>query len=184
MALTITEKEHWKNRISARLSKRIEALLDSAPSLASKLKEESEGRAIDALGLKPLFDELDAVVEAQKAIDERKSKLSDDFYQAVAGEETTGYRSTQYVRGVSIPTVVKDTINRRIEVVKEQMLAEHPVGKQILELQEEKENLLDTVWLATSPKQIKELWDVVNEKAGTTSTPMQQAAAEIAPTDD
>jgi hypothetical protein len=38
------------------------------------------------------------------------------------------------------------------------LLEEHPLGRRILRLEREKEELLDTVWLATSPAQIKELW--------------------------
>ncbi len=37
------------------------------------------------------------------------------------------------------------------------MMADHPVGKQILELRKEKKEMLGTIWLATSTAQVKDL---------------------------
>ena len=61
------------------------------------------------------------------------------------------------------------------------MLAENKLGQQILALRMEKENLLDTVWLATSSIQIKELWEQVNTVLDRTPTPLESKALRIAP---
>ncbi len=48
-------------------------------------------------------------------------------------------------------------------------------------LRVEKENLLDTVWLATSPSQIKELWEQVNALLELKPTALEEKALKIAP---
>ena len=52
-------------------------------------------------------------------------------------------------------------------------------GRQILRLREEKENLLDTIWLATSPSQLKTLWTKVAELLGTAATQLERDALAI-----
>lgn len=46
----------------------------------------------------------------------------------------------------------------------------------MLALRKEKEELLDTVWLATSGKQIKDLWQKVSDLLQQEPTPLQQDA--------
>ena len=58
---------------------------------------------------------------------------------------------------------VTTAVKRRQAIHEEELLARDPQGKRILNLRQEKDELLDTVWLATSSKQIKELWQSVAE---------------------
>ena len=57
-------------------------------------------------------------------------------------------------------------------------------GRIILNLREEKENLLDTIWLATSPKEVKELWTNVSEILDDNQTQLQLDALAIEPVDE
>jgi hypothetical protein len=59
------------------------------------------------------------------------------------------------------PVEVPSAVQRRQPVHQEELLAEDPLGQQFLHLRQEKENLLDTIWLATSPQHIKERWKKV-----------------------
>jgi hypothetical protein len=54
----------------------------------------------------------------------------------------------------------------------------------VLALRGEKDNLLDTVWLATSSSQIKELWEQVNALLEVTPTALEEKALKIAPVQD
>ena len=74
---------------------------------------------------------------------------------------------------------VDNAVARRQAVHEEELLAETESGLRILKLRQEKDNLLDTVWLATSSKQIKELWSKVAEIQGDEQTPLQQDALAI-----
>jgi hypothetical protein len=49
----------------------------------------------------------------------------------------------------------------------------------VIELEREKEELLDTVWLATSGLQIKQLWAKVTDILQQQPTPFQQKALKI-----
>ena len=57
---------------------------------------------------------------------------------------------------------VESAVTARARALEADILAESDLGKQVLTLRDEKDNLLDTVWLATSCAQIKELWQQVN----------------------
>ena len=65
----------------------------------------------------------------------------------------------------------------------DELLAESDRGQQILRLREEKENLLDTVWLATSSTQVRELWAKVTELIGVKPTKLESDALAIVPAD-
>ena len=48
-------------------------------------------------------------------------------------------------------------------------------------MRQEKESLLDTVWLACSAKQIKDLWNEVDDLLGGSQTKLQREALAIDP---
>ena len=70
---------------------------------------------------------------------------------------------------------------RRAKALEADILAESDLGRRVLSLREEKDNLLDTVWLATSSSQIKELWEQVNSLLEITPTALEDKALKIAP---
>src|SRR5713101_1122393 len=104
--LTVTEKEHWKERIARRIDKRIEVVCAGDPNLMDRIRDQARQRALQSLGLAAMQAELDAV-------------------------------------------------------------------------EKQKENLLDTIWLATSPNQIRQLWQKVIELLGDEQTILQKEALAI-----
>ncbi len=76
---------------------------------------------------------------------------------------------------------MKRAIEKRQAVHEDELLADTELGREILSLRLERDNLLDTVWLATSPKQIKELWKQVDEMLGGSQTKLQGEALAIDP---
>ena len=75
---------------------------------------------------------------------------------------------------------VSSAVQRRQAVHEEELLAADPLGQQILHLRQEKDNLLDTIWLASSTQQIKELWKKVVDLLGDEQTVLQKEALAIA----
>lgn len=49
--LTVTEKEHWKERISRRIDKKIDAIAAEQPNLMDCVQRESREKALQSLGL-------------------------------------------------------------------------------------------------------------------------------------
>lgn len=100
-----------------------------------------------------------------------------------------------HVRGVPVEDVddyvahrfeqeVKGAIGRRQQVHEDELLAENDLGRRILELRRQQEDLIDVVWLATSPSQLKTLWSKVGELLGDQPTRLERDALEIEPVNE
>jgi hypothetical protein len=179
--LTVTEKQHWKERLARRVDRKIEALGAEEPNLMDRVQREARQRALESLGLAELQAELDAIEEQEQALEKRKERSQKAMLARVQGVPVEDVESgSSYYQGDHHPEVSR-ALQRRQAVHEEELLAESPIGQQILRLRREKEELLDTVWLATSSKQIKELWQKVAELLGDESSPLQAAALAIEP---
>ena len=79
---------------------------------------------------------------------------------------------------------VDQAIDKRKGVIEDELLAENDLGRQILKLRQERESLLDAIWLATSPKQVKDLWSKVADLLGDEPTQLERDALAIPPVAD
>ena len=180
MPLTVTEKNHWKDRIAHRIDKRIEAVFSEDPNLQDRIHRQARQRALDSLGLAEMQAELDNIEKQKAELEKRERQAHKAMLARVRGvpvseiDDYFGYRGDNEVT---------DAVKRRQDVHEEELLAESEQGRRILQLREEKDNLLDTVWLASSPRQIKELWSKVAELLGDQQTQLQRDALAIAPED-
>ena len=96
-------------------------------------------------------------------------------------DEVADTFSVRYGGELALPHEAAEAIARRQAAHQERMLADDPVGREIARLEAEKENLLDTVWLAGSPAQIKQLWTKVAELLGDEPTALEREALAIEP---
>ena len=180
MALTVTEKEHWKDRISRRIDQAIRSLCAAEdPGFLSRIEDLARERALQSLRIEDL----------EKQVAEVKAKRKD-----LVREENHTYRKMlaivkRWVDAASVgysrtPFGIEQAIQLRQEHHEKELLGESPLGRRILALREEKEELLDTVWLATSCKQVKELWQQVTELLKQEPTPLQAKAMKLEPVAD
>jgi hypothetical protein len=175
--LTVTEKEHWKERIERRLDNRIEAIWAREPNLKERIDDEARQKALESLHLAELSREADEIDQQKEQIDKRLSQIAKQMLAVVRGVPVDAvdeyhYRAEQEIEAAVI---------RRQRVFEDELLAAHEIGSQIVKLRQEKENLLDTIWLATSPSQLKTLWTKVAELIQDEMTPLQQEAIAIPP---
>jgi hypothetical protein len=178
MALTVTEKEHWKDRIARRIEKRIEAIFAEEPNLEDRIQRESRQRALSSLGLSDLQSELDEIEKQQEALEKREREINNAILARVRGvpvSEIDDYASYLHDNEVS------NAVKRRQAVHEDELLAENERGQEIVRLRQEQEDLLDTVWLATSGAQIKELWSKMAELLNDPQTQLQREALAIKP---
>ena len=179
--LTVTEKQHWKDRIEKRIEKKLENLAAEDPNLLDRLRREAWERALASLGLSEMQAEVDAIEQQRMELVDRDRQLERAMLARVRGvpvesiDENSLYRFDQEV---------DSAVNRRKAAHEDELLADSELGQRILKLRQEKENLLDTVWLATSPKQIKELWSKVAELLGERQTQLEKEAMAIDPVDE
>jgi len=180
-SLTVTEKEHWKERIARKIDKKLEAVAAGDPGLLDRLGDQARQRAVRSLGLAELQAELDAVA-AQKRELERRERRAHCAMLAVV--RRVPVEDVSDAHPGSPPPEVTRALQRRQAVHEEELLAEDAQGQEILRLRREKEDLLDTVWLATSPAQIKQLWRKVVELLGEEQTALQKEALALGAAQD
>lgn len=182
--LTVTEKAHWKDRIARRIDKRIEAIWAEEPNLKERIDREAARQAEESLGIGPIQAELAQIETQEQQLDRRRNQLCLEALAIVQGEKVDEVRKTRHYWNGALDPEVKEAVDRRKAVIEEQLLAADERGKRILALRAERENLLDTVWLATSPVQIKELWKRVVALLGDQETPLQRDAMAIPPLEE
>jgi hypothetical protein len=179
--LTVTEKEHWKDRIAKRIDRQIERITAEQPSVFEAVRSEAKQRALTALGLQELQSQLDQVEAEKQSLEKRERNLQRSLVAKVRGvpiedvSEDSWYRCEQEVA---------TAVERRKSLIEEKLLAEHEVGRRVLALKNEREGLLDCVWLACSSKQIKDLWGKVAELLSDDQTQLQREALAIAPVEE
>ena len=179
--LTVTEKEHWKDRIAQRIDRQIERITAEQPTVFETVRREAKQQALVALGLQDLQRELDQVELESQVLEKRELHLQRALLAKVRGitfdevSDSSGYRCELEVGAA---------VERRQTMIEEELLAEHEVGRRVLALRLEKEGLLDSVWLATSSKCIKDLWSKVIELLGDEQTRLQREALAIEPIEE
>jgi hypothetical protein len=182
--LTVTEKEFWKERIAARIEKRIEAIRAQHPALFERVKRDSHAQALQSLGLNEAYHELESIKAEEAALARRKERVQRTMLAALRGvplEDISNSINIRYGTELPLPLEVHDAIGKRQQAHQAQLLADDPVGLEITRLDAERERLLDVVWLATSPAQIRTLWSKVGELLGDESTQLEREALAIDP---
>ena len=172
-SLTVTETAFWQERLGRKIDSKIEALSVSAPGLLARVGPLARQQALQSLGLGELQTELDALAAQKENLQRQEVRV----HQAMLA----------VVRRVAVPEVagghfgsqhpeVSQTIQKRQASHEEELLAQEERGREILRLRREKENLLDTLWLATVPPQLQELWKKLSELLGEELTQLQTMA--------
>ncbi len=183
MGLTLGEKEHWRERIGKRIDQRIETLVAKQdPTLLQRVSDEARQKAYESLGIGAQKQELDVIEKQKKDIERRERRLHAEQRAVIKGtsveeelDRGSYYRSDQEV---------ENAVNARARALEDDILAESDLGRQVVTLRQEKDNLLDTVWLATCTKQIKELWEQVNALLEVQPTSLEEKALKIEPVEE
>jgi hypothetical protein len=182
--LTVTEKQHWKDRIAARIDKAIERVKARHPALFDRVRREAHAEALRSLGLVEPYAELEAVQAEEAALARRKKLAQRTRLAALRGDPINEVADTfgvRYGRELPVPAEAFEAIARRQSAHQEQLLADDPTGRKVARLGAEKDNLLDLVWRACSPGQIRTLWSKVAERLGDEPTALEREALAIGP---
>jgi hypothetical protein len=156
MTLTIIEKNHWKERITRKLNRAIDDLIQRTdPTFRHKMKEQARIHAIKELGITDQWKrsmDLKAQIESLR---ETRDLLNIEMERTIKPFDKAD------VCGYDAENRIKRIIDQRMCEIQETLASETPLGKEIKRLEKEQEEMLDTVWLATSPKEIVNLWNRV-----------------------
>jgi len=185
MALTVTEKNHWKERIEARIEKKIEQLHAIEPNLRDRINRTARTQALDSLGLLEHQQRLEDIEQIRRQLIEEEKQIKRAMLAQVRNvpvsaleENASGYQYPYYGKGE-----VESAVEKRQQAHADVLLSESELGKQILHLQREKDNLLDTIWLATSNSQLRTLWSKVSELLGEQPSQLEREAMNITPSE-
>ena len=73
--LTVAEKNHWKDRMSKRIDRRIETIAAEEPNLLDRVKRDARERAMQSLNVAELQTDVDAIEAKEEALSKPKSVL-------------------------------------------------------------------------------------------------------------
>lgn len=166
--LTVTEKEHWKERVERRINKAIDALSEQHPEFMKELQSKSEAKVLKTLGVFEMKQQLDALQSQIKDLRAEESRIECAYQSKITGKPESDCRNYY------VTSEVDRIIQSRQTTVEEQLLAQSKIGQRLLALRHEKEELLDTIWLATTNRHIQDLWRRVVEVLGDESTDLQK----------
>lgn len=180
MGLTLREKEHWRDRIARRIDHAIEELQAKEDlGYFERIRSQAEQQAWTSLGLAEMKEDVSNAKAEQERLGKRVKQLWAEMLAVVSGEPADDSR-----HHYSQPPQICAAISRRRLVHEHELLQQTTLGQKILHLEREKEELLDTVWLATSPTQVKQLWSRFAEVLSWEPPELQQQALSIAPLSD
>ncbi len=180
--LTVAEKNHWKDRLSKRIDRRIETIAAEEPNLLDRVKRDARERAMQSLNVAELQADVDAIETEEEALSKRKSVLHRTMLARVRRVplETIDLNYTPNYYNNEVENAVKS----RQAIHEDELLAECEVGRRVLKLRQERESLLDVVWLSSSPVQIRELWAKVSDLLGDEQTQLHRDALKTTPVQD
>ena len=182
--LTVSEKLHWKERLAARFKATVERIKARNPAIFARLGREAHARALESLGLAEAHAELEAIQAEEAAAARRKRQVQKRMIAAVRGvpiEEVSDSISVRYGTDLPLPVEAGAALEKRQAAHLDGLLAGDEVGREVRRLEAEQEHLLDTVWLAVSPTQIRTLWSKVGALLGDEPTALEAEALAIAP---
>ena len=184
MTLTVTERQHWKERIAQQIDKAITATYSlKDPGLLERIESEARKRAISQLGLDALLTRRQEVIDEVERLERENDDISRRLIAKVTGRRFSDVSNVRYSQSW-LPSEAEAAIRNAATLIERQLLEENPLGQRVLLLRREKEELLDTVWLATSGRQIRELWTRVSDRLDQEPTPMQADALAITPMEE
>ena len=179
MPLTVREKEHWKERIEKKIDKAIEKTYrDEGNGLREAVRQEAKTRVIKRYGGLESYMNQHESLEAQiDGLIKQRNKASERASMPFESRASRTYWSDRHA-------LIQEVIDREAKEVEKEILQESEVGKKILRLEREREELTDTIWLATSPVQIRSLWKDFSAMVTEEPTELQKQALTYEPVDD
>ena len=181
-SLTAMEKNHWRDRISGRIARAVERIKARHPALFDRIARQAHAQALASLGLAEAHADLEAIKAEEVTLARRKKHAQKAMIATLRSapiDEVTDNFQIRYGSELTLPQEVAEAITRRQAAHQEQMLADDPIGREVARLEAEKDHLLDTIWLAVSPTQIKQLWARVGELLGDEPTALERDALAI-----
>lgn len=158
MALSVTEKQHWKDRIDQKIRKRIESLKALNATFFAETETAAKLAATVELGVHSDIESIRAMEQKIEKLETDAKKLLLQVIEKISGKQLNPY----YAQMDRVDSELKPHIERCMH----ELLATDPRGQEVIKLESEREQLLDTIWLATSSRQVRDMWAQVLKLLG------------------
>lgn len=152
--ITVKEKEHWRERIQAKIDKAIDDLINNNdPGYRVRIENEAKAEALKLLGIAEMYERRSRLFENKTQVETEIGQVNSELDHAVRTNPLCNA-----LKNRSIYSIVDDSLAHYTRRIEAKLMESDPIGARILALQNEKEALLDTIWLATTGSQIRNLW--------------------------
>jgi hypothetical protein len=170
---SVKEKKHLKERIRRKVDQTNELILTKQDGhYLARVSQESHELAIDSLGMREMQAQAEERENREMSLREERQGLYKAMVVKVTGRRLSELPAAYY----SFPP----EIDRRAAQHEQELMEKDDLGRRSWRCAA-KEQMLDTVWLATSGKHIRELWSSVTELPQDSPTPLQAKALSIEP---
>lgn len=177
MGLSVTEKQNIKEIIEERIDREIERIQTENKPAADSIKEEARTQTLTALNITDHMSELMSIKEQLAELGEQKKQLENRILEMLGVD----MRKANYGYGASSEQAIESKIASASRSYEKKLLTAHPILGKIVTLRQEKDNLLQSVWIATSNVQVKQLFDMVNQLLASVPTELEAMAQNIPP---
>jgi hypothetical protein len=172
-SLTTAVIHYWTQRLAQRIDQKIDQLAAAEPGVRERLAAQARQSALRSLGLEELQTELDALA-AQKQQWQQRQRQAQRAMLAVLRRQPL--EAVTHVTDEAMQAEIRQAIEQRQASQEEELLAADAWGQHILRLRRERDNLQDTVWLASSPAGLRQLWAKVLHVLDEEPTALQRQA--------
>ncbi|HMO15654.1 MAG TPA: hypothetical protein PKD64_15395 [Pirellulaceae bacterium] len=169
MGLTNKEREHWQDRIFARIKLASDQLVQHCePDFRERVSERATELARKQLGVGQQFrcleEKQQKLAELERDFERQKSIIKQEceqLYEKIGDLIQLPHDCFHWTH-----TLEKE-INSKLDDLslkkQTELMSQSPLGQKLLELEAEQQALIDLLWLAKNSKQVSELWDKLNE---------------------
>lgn len=170
MSLTLKEKEYWRDRITQRIDEAVdEAIAGKNPNYMWQIGRRARERVWESMGIAELAREVEVIDAKCDELDRLRRSAYQRMLASMQGVSVEEIQDACLSRVK--PYEVEQAINAALPLAENEVLSEDELGRRILELRGRKERLVDVVWAATSPREIKQAWSVLVAELDQQRTP-------------
>jgi len=161
----------WETCLTARIQRRINDLSREHADVFAEVRRRARERAVIALGLADLEAAERQLLADRIALDRRQRQIEREqlaVLRRCAPDQV--HEAELYLARQEVAAAIDSRVNRD----EPELLAEHAPGRELLELEEERERLLETVLLATTASDLQALWQRLSIRLNEPATPLQR----------
>jgi hypothetical protein len=176
MAVILRRKQDESGMIKTKRTTGIKTNFRTAqggPEFKAQIEKRSRERVVERYGIQEVHSEREKLQQQIDAFHERLENLDRTIVQMLRDQGVT--------KGSRPYFSLENFLDSETLAIRREILQEFEIGRRIVQLQDEQEQLLDTVWLATSSVQIRNLWQDMMAILGESTTELQQQALSYTP---